>query len=319
MANWHNVLLARLHGTKSREIGPETTLEEFRALYAEAASRFGPVPAEAAFERAQLGQVKGEWVRVPDTQSRRLLLYLHGGFYIAGSPQTHHALVARLCTASRAAALIVDYRLGPEFPFPAALRDAVDAYRFLVNKGYPAESIVIAGDGSGGGLAFACVEAIRNANLPAPAACVALSPWADLSLSGWSMLENRGKDTILNWDALFIAARHYLQGANPADIYASPAFGSLRDFPPIMVHAGALELLRDDASRLGELAAAANVPVSVEIYDGMPHLFTADPAIPESKVSLARIGQFIRAKTPETLQPLTFAKSAGAQARSAPG
>ena len=315
MANWYSDLLATIRGTKPRAIGPESTLEEFRAFYVESTKRFGTVPAGAAFERTQLGQVKGEWVRVAETQPHRLILYLHGGFYIAGSPETHRALVARLCKVSGAAALIVNYRLGPEFPFPAALRDAVDAYRYLVNKNYPADSIALAGDGSGGGLAFAAVLAIRNAGLPTPAACAALSPWADLSLSGWSMMENRGKDAILSWEALFIAARHYLQGANPADMYASPAFGSLRDFPPIMVHAGSTELLRDDASRLGELAAAANVPVSVEIYRGMPHLFSACPEIAESTVSLARIGHFIRAKTPETTASLSLAKNAGAQAR----
>ncbi len=315
MANWHSDLMARLKHAKPRVIGPESTIEDFRAFYSEMTGRFGAVPADAAFERTQLGQVKGEWVRVEESRPHRLLLYLHGGFYIAGSLETHRAIVARLCKASAAAALIVDYRLGPEFPFPAALRDAVDAYRYLVNKGYPADSIVIAGDGSGGGLAFACVLAIRNAGLPIPAACVAMSPWADLSLSGWSMLENREKDKILTWDTLFIAARQYLQGANPADIYASPAFGGLRDFPPIMVHAGSLELLRDDASRLGELAAAANIPVSVEIYGGMEHLFSAFPEIPESKVSLARIAQFIRAKTPETMPSLSFAKNAGALSR----
>lgn len=316
MANWQSALLARLKGGKTREIGPESTLAEFRAHYAEMAGSFGPVASDAVFERAQLGQVKGEWVRVAETRSQRLILYFHGGFYVAGSVESHRALVARLCKSASAAALTVDYRLGPEYPFPAALRDAVDAYRFLVGKGFPAESIVVAGDGSGGGLAFAMLMAARNAGMPMPAACVALSPWADLSLSGWSMIENRERDDILSWDMLFIAARHYLQGGNPADVYASPVFGNLRDFPPIMVHGGALELLRDDASRLGELAAAANVPVSVEIYDGMQHLFTAFPAIAEANVSLGRIGHFIRTKTPETLQPLPLAKSAGAKTAS---
>ena len=105
----------------------------------------------------------------------------------------------------------------------------------------------------------------------------------------------------------------YLKGANPADPYASPVFGNLRDFPPIMVHAGSHEILRDDASRLGELAAAANVPVSVEIYDGMPHLFQGSPTASEAKVSLARLGQFIRAKTTERAQgaALKNAKQSG--------
>jgi acetyl esterase/lipase len=143
-----------------------------------------------------------------------------------------------------------------------------------------------------------------------PAACVALSPWADMTLSGWSMLQNAKSDAVLSWELLFVSARNYLKGANPSDPYASPVFGNLRDFPPIMVHAGSHELLRDDASRLGELAAAANVPVSVEIYDGMPHLFQGSPTSSEGKVSLNRLGQFIRARTKERAQTATTLKNA---------
>jgi acetyl esterase/lipase len=204
-----------------------------------------------------------------------------------------------LCKSAGAVALMLEYRLAPEFPFPAGLRDAVDGYRFLIGRGFAAESLVLAGDGAGGGLAFAALMAIRNAQLPMPAACVAMSPWADMTLTGGSMLQNAKSDALLSWELLFVSARHYLKGASPADPYASPVYGNLRDFPPIMVHAGSQELLRDDAGRLGELAAAANVPVSVEIYDGMPHLFQASPRASEAKVSLARLGQFIRSRTSE--------------------
>jgi acetyl esterase/lipase len=141
--------------------------------------------------------------------------------------------------------------------------------------------------------------AIRNAQLPMPAACVAMSPWADMTLTGGSMLQNAKSDALISWELLFASARHYLKGASPADPYASPVYGNLREFPPIMVHAGSQELLRDDASRLGELAATANVPVSVEIYDGMPHLFQSSPSASEARVSLTRLGQFIRARTVE--------------------
>jgi acetyl esterase/lipase len=141
--------------------------------------------------------------------------------------------------------------------------------------------------------------AIRNGGMPMPAGLIALSPWADLTLSGWSMMQNADKDSTLSWDLLFVSARQYLKGGNPADPYASPIYGNMRDFPPIMVHAGSREILRDDASRLGELAAAANIAVSVEVYDGMEHLFQATDSAPEAKVSLNRIGQFIRARTPE--------------------
>jgi acetyl esterase/lipase len=130
-----------------------------------------------------------------------------------------------------------------------------------------------------------------------PAAAVAMSPWADLSLSGMSVLTNRSHDTALNWELLFLSARHYLRKTNPCDPYASPAYASFRDFPPIMVHAGSFEMLKDDASRLGDRAADAGTQVSVEIYDHMQHAFQANPFVPEARVSLARLGQFIRSRT----------------------
>jgi epsilon-lactone hydrolase len=288
-----------------------TSLEDLRHRHANLAN-FGELPEDVIIERAQMGQVKGEWLRVSEAQPQRLLFYLHGGGYISGSSQSHRALIAKLCRASGAAALSIDYRLGPEHPFPAGLRDCVDAYRFLISKGFPAEAVVLAGDGAGGGLAFATMLAIRNGGMPMPAGIVAMSPWADLTMSGWSIMQNAESDSSLSWDLLFVSARHYLKGANPADPYASPVYGTMRDFPPIMVHAGSKEILRDDASRLGELAAASNVPVSVEVYDGMAHLFQAQGQTSEAKVSLSRLGQFIRARTPEPAPPPEPATDPGA-------
>lgn len=310
MSNWQNALTTPLSRLMRPRVDHSTPIADLRRYYDSISSGFGEAPSDTVVERAQLGQIRGEWLSVGETQPQRLIIYFHGGGYVSGSPQSHRPLVARLCKAAGAVALMFDYRLGPEFPFPAGLRDAVDGYRFLIGRGFSPDSLVLAGDGAGGGLAFATLMAIRNAQLPMPAACVALSPWADMTLSGWSMLQNAKSDAVLSWELLFVSARNYLKGANPSDPYASPVFGNLRDFPPIMVHAGSHELLRDDASRLGELAAAANVPVSVEIYDGMPHLFQGSPTSSEGKVSLNRLGQFIRARTKERAQTATTLKNA---------
>jgi epsilon-lactone hydrolase len=300
MPSWQSALFGRLTRiSRPRASGVEGDIEELRRQHNYLTDRFGPIPAEAVFEAAQLGPIKGEWVRVSKHPSHRLILYFHGGGYVAGSPETHRPLVSRLCLAADATAFSVAYRLAPEFAFPAGLRDGIDAYRHLLKGGVPASSIVLAGDDAGGGLAFALLLAIRNAGLAMPAGCVAMSPWADLSLSGWSMLQNAKNDAALSWELLFVSARDYLRKSSPADPYASPIFANFRDFPPIMVHSGSLELLRDDASRIGERAAEAGVPVSVEIYDGMQHVFQANPYVPEARVSLSRLGQFIRARTPE--------------------
>jgi acetyl esterase/lipase len=274
----------------------DTEIAELRRHYAYLSDRFGAPPREARFEAAQVGPLRGEWVSVGNSSSGRVILYFHGGGYIAGSPETHRTLIARLAQASDATAFALDYRLAPEFAFPAAVRDGIDAYRHLISKTASPQSVVFAGDGSGGGLAFAVLHAARNANLPMPAACAVMSPWADLSLSGWSVLQNAKSDNALSWELLFLSARHYLKKNNPCDPYASPVFASFKDFPPLMVHAGSQEMLRDDSSRIGDRAADANIPVSVEIYDGMQHLFQANRHVPEAKVSLQRLGQFIRAR-----------------------
>jgi acetyl esterase/lipase len=300
MPSWQSSFVDRFRRIgRPRGATAGTEIAELRRQYSYLSDLYGAPPKGATFEPAQIGPLKGEWVRCPNSSPSRLILYFHGGGYIAGSPQTHRALIARLAQASEATAFALDYRLAPEFAFPAAVRDGIDAYRHLIAKSVSPSSIIFAGDGSGGGLAFSVLSAIRNANLPMPAGCAAMSPWADLSLSGWSVQQNAKSDNSLNWDLLFVSARHYLKKTNPCDPYASPAFASFKDFPPIMVHAGSLEMLRDDASRLGDRAADAGVSVSVEIYDGMQHVFQANHRVPEAKVSLQRLGQFIRARTAE--------------------
>jgi acetyl esterase/lipase len=297
MSGRQNSLVDRfLHPGRPNIVTAATEIAELRKCYAAMFERYGAAPREVTYEPAQIGPMKGEWVRGPHSSPNRLIVYFHGGGYIAGSPKSHRPLIGRLAQSAESTVFALDYRLAPEYGFPAAVRDGIDVYRQITAKGVPASSIVFAGDGSGGGLAFAVLHAARNANLALPAACVAMSPWADLSLSGWSIMKNAERDATLSWELLFVSARHYLKKANPSDAYASPAFANFRGYPPIMVHAGSAEILRDDASRLGDRAADAGVAVSVEIYDGMQHVFQASD-VPEARVSLQRLGQFVRTRT----------------------
>jgi acetyl esterase/lipase len=274
-----------------------SSIEEVRARYAAMFARFGAASGALDVSPGQLGPIVGEWVRAPGSDPARTILYFHGGGFVAGSPETHRPLVGKLVEASGVGAFSVGYRLAPECFFPAAVRDGIDSYRALLAKGMPGSSIILAGDEAGGGLAFAVALAVRNAGLEMPGGIAAMSPWADLSLSGLSVLGNRRADTALEWESLFLCARSYLRKSNPCDAYASPAWSSLSGFPPVMVHAGSTEILRDDASKLGDRAADANVSVSVEIYDGMGHLFQIELGRNEAKVSLSRLAQFIRAKS----------------------
>lgn len=295
MPSWQNGFFSRNSGLPKSSL-PEGLLdvEELRRRYTYITDRFGPILGGTIFEPGVLGPVKGEWTRSERSSPDRLVIFFHGGGYIAGSPQTHRSLIARLAYAAEANVFSPAYRLAPEYAFPAAVRDGLDTYKQFVSGGVRPQSVVLCGNGSGGGLALAVLLAIRNAGLPMPAALTAMSPWADLTLSGWSVLRNAATDDTLSWESLFVSARHYLKQANPADIYASPVFASFKGFPPLMVHAGNQEILRDDAARIGDRAAEAGVPVSIEIYDGMPHAFQAYPHLQEAKVSLQRLGQFIR-------------------------
>lgn len=275
--------------------GKIPAIEDLRARYDTLFARFGAPPADLRFVPARLGAITGEWVG--ESRDGRVILYFHGGGFIAGAPQSHRPIIGKLVEVSGVGAFSVGYRLAPECFFPAAVRDGIDAYRALLAKGVPGSSIILAGDEAGGGLAFSVALAIRNAGLDMPGGLLALSPWADLSLSGLSILQNRKSDALPDWETLFVSARHYLRKSNPCDAYASPAYAAFAGFPPVMVHAGANEILRDDASKLGDRAAAADIPVSVEIYDGMGHLFQIEAGRNEAKVSLSRLAQFIRAKS----------------------
>src|SRR5882724_5449468 len=203
-----------LHLGRHNGVSGETAIADLRQRYRAMFESYGAPPPDAKFEPAQIGPLKGEWVRFAHSSPNRLIIYFHGGGYVAGSPQTHRALIARLAQSSESTVFALDYRLAPEFAFPAAVRDGIDLYRHITAKGVTAASIVLAGDGSGGGLAFSVLNAVRNAKLAMPAGCIAMSPWADLSLSGWSVMQNARSEATLSWDLLFVRARHYLKKTN---------------------------------------------------------------------------------------------------------
>lgn len=297
MPSWQSAVFAKF--SRFYRLQPEGAMigvADICRQYEHMTGRLGAAPAETRFEPAHIGQMQGEWTIPLRHDAGRLILYFHGGGYVAGSPETHRPLVARLAAAAEARTFTLAYRQAPEHVFPAAVRDGLDLYRQCLERGVKPSSVAMAGNGAGGGLALAVLLAIRNAGLPMPAALVAMSPWADMTLSGWSILKNAGQDNVLSWAMLFVSARAYLRDASPAAPYASPLLASFKDFPPLMIHAGSAEILRDDAARLGDRAAEAGVPVSVEIYDGMPHLFQANAYAPEARVSMQRLGQFIRAR-----------------------
>ncbi len=220
------------------------------------------------------------------------MLYLHGGGYRLGSPATYRHFTWRIATAARARLLVLDYRLAPEHPFPAALDDALAAYRWLAANA--AGRHVVMGDSAGGGLALALLLRLRDAGLAPPDAAVVLSPWTDLALTGASLQTNAEADPMLNADDLPAFAADYLAGADPRNPYASPLYGDPTGLPPTLIHVGGDEILYDDAVRMAEKMRTAGCAVELRIWPRMPHVWhLLAPMLPEAKFAIADIGAFV--------------------------
>jgi acetyl esterase/lipase len=276
-----------LRGT---DFGSLTIAERRQATAAVAASP----PAGTAVDPVDVGGVPAEWVAAPGVSRGRVLLYFHGGAYQIGSPATLRHLVALLSQAASARALSVDYRLAPEHPFPAAIEDALAAYRWLLAGGIDPALIAVAGDSAGGGLALGALVALRDAGEPMPGAAVLLSPWTDLALTGESLRTRAAVDVMIKPEGMPETATLYLAGADPRHPYASPLHADLRGLPPLLIHVGDAEVILDDSTRLAARASEAGLQVSLEIWDEMPHVFPAFAGLlPEADQAIERIGGWL--------------------------
>lgn len=252
----------------------------------------------AAYQRVNAGGLPAEWAADESAAGDQAVLYLHGGGYVIGSVRTHRVLMAGLSRASGARVLGLEYRLAPEHPFPAAVEDAVAAYRWLLRQGYAPGRIAVAGDSAGGGLAVAMLAQARSYGLPLPAAAVCFSPWVDLEGIGDSMTANAGSSDMVERDGLLFMANAYLNGANPRAPLAAPLYADLRGLPPTLIQAGGAETLLDDSTRLADAARAAGVAVELDVWDDMIHVWQLfAPMLPEGRQALAQAGAFIRKHT----------------------
>jgi len=246
----------------------------------------------------ELGGVPTEWTR-SNRLSRGVVLYCHGGGYVAGSPRVYRGLAARLAALTDCDVAVIDYRLAPEHVYPAAPDDAIAAYRDLLSRGVDASSIVIAGDSAGGNLALVTLLRARDQALPLPRAGVLLSPWTDLTGSGTSMQTNARLDPMLPAQRIDEAARMYAPDADLASPDVSPLFANFAGLPPLSIHVGTTEILLDDSQRLAERARAHGVRVELKTWHRMPHVFPmfAD-FLPEGRQALDEIGEFVDAVLP---------------------
>jgi phosphinothricin tripeptide acetyl hydrolase len=272
------------------------TTAERRAQY-ERAEKVFPTPPDVKVERVSVPAAPAEWLRPPSATPGRVVLYLHGGGYVIGSPRSHRHLAAAIAGAAGASALLLDYRLAPEHPFPAAVEDATAAYRWLLDQAIAPEHIVIAGDSAGGGLTVATLLALREARVPLPAGGVCISPWVDLTCSGASYATKAAADPIVRRASVEEMARAYLGATPPRTPLASPLFADLRGLPPLLIHVGSDEVLLDDAVRLAERAKAGGVDATLEIYDRMIHVWHWFlPMLDEAQTAVEAIGRFVRSR-----------------------
>lgn len=234
-----------------------------------------------------------EWVLPDDSIPTQVVFYLHGGGYVTKMPLLYRTFLHILAKESQAQFLMVDYRLAPEFPFPAALADALTAYQWLLKQGWEPNQVLVAGDSAGGGLATALLLAIRDMDLPMPVGAFLLSPWTDLTGSGESIQSLAEADVILDWDTLMECARDYAGGESLAHPWVSPLFGDFHGLPDTLIVVGDAEILLDDSIRLAEKMLADGVGVELLVEPFMGHVYPAYAGIPEAQKAVKMIADFV--------------------------
>ena len=238
--------------------------------------------------------VPAEWLVPAGLSKGRVVLYLHGGSYISGSPNSHRSLAANIAIAAKARALVIDYRLAPEHPHPAAVEDAVTAYKWLINNQVDPRHLAVAGDSAGGGLALALLISLRDGKIPLPAACVCLSPWTDLAFTGETWKSKAAVDLIIYAYKELEFAGMYLGGLDAKSPLASPLYANLKGLPPLLVQVGTDEVLLSDSRTFVDRAKAAGVNAVIDEWEKMQHVWQfAAGFIPEGRRAVARIGEFI--------------------------
>jgi acetyl esterase/lipase len=273
---------------------------DLEGLRAGMATRRPPDDPSVQCLPAEVAGMSAEWVIAEGADPGLRLLYLHGGGFVSGSGAFYLATAARISAAAGCAVLLPDYRLAPEHRFPAGLEDCLAAYEWLRTTGptgpAQAEALFIAGDSAGGGLTLSTLLALRDRQRPLPAGGIALSPFADMTLSGESIRSEAANEPIMDPACLPDFVNRYVDEADLRNPLASPIFADFAGLPPLLIQVGEHEIIRDDATRTAEQARAAGVDVTLEVWPGMFHVFQShDPVFPEVLRSAEHIASFMRA------------------------
>ncbi len=278
---------------------------DLAALRAGMGSRREPTIEGVRLLQVRIDEIPCEWVVAPGADPDLRLLYLHGGGFVSGSGGFYLALAAHLSAAAKCAVLLPDYRLAPEHRFPAGLEDCLRAHGWLTANGpagpKPAKATFIAGDSAGGNLTLAVLLALRDRRQPLPAAGIALSPTTDLTLASQSL--QTVDDPIISASTMPVFRDHYLGKADPGNPLASPVFGDYHGLPPLLVQVGEHEMLRDDSVRVANKARADGIPVKLEVWPGMFHVFQShEPLLPEAREAIDHAADFMRSAARSKLE-----------------
>ncbi len=276
-------------------VDEQTSIPALRQEIEQGADFWGKLPAGFQLSPLTIDGLAAEWMLPAQTSKDKVILYFHGGGLVIGSVKAHRPIVAKFVKGSGIGALVFDYGLAPEHPFPEGLNDALTAYRYLLAEGIKPSNIVFMGDSGGGGLCLATLLAGKDQGLPLPAAAVVISPWTDLKNSGESFQTNAGVDTLCWKDAQVVFSKYYVGDHDPGLPWISPLYGDLAGLPPLLIYAGADELMRDDSTRFAKKAKDAGVDVTLRVGPGMFHCYPAcAPLFPEATLAMAEICEFIK-------------------------
>lgn len=246
-------------------------------------------------EKDMIADVPVEWHRPQSRDKDKVIVYLHGGKFVIGSPTSHREMVSTLAKNTGCAIVFVHYRRAPEYIFPAAVNDARSVFMALRQKGYAAENIAIAGDSAGGGLSFSLLHSLRNDKQAMPAAAFTMSPWVDLSCTSDTLKSHAKRDPMLNPKGLKAATEKYLSGLEAETPLASPLFGEMNDLPPTLIHVGSEEVLLDDSKKLHAKLQSESNDTQLKVWDGLWHVFQFHVGmLSASRESIKEGAEFLR-------------------------
>ncbi|MCB2196423.1 MAG: alpha/beta hydrolase [Bacteroidetes bacterium] len=283
-----------LQGKLKKEVFDfNTSMQKFRETCEKGARKFNGIPDGIRIEKTVIEGINAEWIIPEDSDSQKLIFYVHGGGYVSGSCNDHRAVVSKFASRTNVTNLQYEYSLAPELPFPHALNDSVKVYKAVLKKGYRAHNIIVAGESAGGGLALAMLLFLKQKNIPLPKAAVAISPWTDLSCSSDSY-RTKNKVSVAPTNSWTVFSYYYVGENEPKNPLISPLFGDLEGLPPIYINSAVDDELYEDGEKFYIKALEQGVNATFKAGHGMIHCYPLlAPMFTEATEAMDEIVMFI--------------------------